>query len=89
MKGVIGTIDLKTWSPRNLTRAVLEKVVSIYIAMRNRLPRVGDRIAPEKAIKTQIPEEERQTLKIGFYWDFYCTLTVNILYLNMNKNLTI
>ncbi len=63
MKGVIGTIDLKTLSPRNLAKAVLEKVVSIYIAMRNRLARVGDRIAPGKAMKTQIPEEKRQALK--------------------------
>ena len=63
MKGVIGTIDLKTLSPRNLAKAVLEKVVSIYIAMRNRLARVGDRIAPGKAMKTQVPEEKRQALK--------------------------
>ncbi len=63
MKGVIGTINLETLSPRNLARAILEKVISIYIAMRNRLPRLGDRIAPEKEIKTQIPEEKRQTLK--------------------------
>ena len=63
MKGVIGTIDFETLSPRNLARAILEKVVSIYIAMRNRLARVGDRIAPGKAMKTQIPEEKRQALK--------------------------
>jgi len=63
MKGVIGTIDLETLSSRNLAKAVLEKVVSIYIAMRNRLARVGDRIAPGKAMKAQIPEEKRQALK--------------------------
>ena len=63
MKGVIGTIDLETLSPRNLAKAILEKVVSIYIHMRNRLARVGDRIAPGKAMKAQIPEEKRQALK--------------------------
>ena len=63
MKGVIGTIDLKTLSPRNLAKAVLEKVVSIYIAMRNRLPRVGDKIAPGKAMKAHMPKEKLQALK--------------------------
>jgi len=63
MKGVIGTIDFKTLSPRNLAKAVLEKAVSIYIAMRNRLPRFGDKITPGKAMETQIPKEKRQALK--------------------------
>ena len=63
MKGIIGTIDFETLSPRNLAKAILEKVVSIYIAMRNRLVRVGDRIAPGKAMKTQPPKEKLQALK--------------------------
>ncbi len=63
MKGVIGTIDFETLSPRSLAKAVLEKVVSIYIAMRNRLARVSDRIAPGKAMKTQTPKEKLQALK--------------------------
>jgi len=63
MKGVIGTIDLETLSPRNLAKAILEKVVSIYIAMRNRLPRVGDKTAPGKTMKTQIAKEKLQALK--------------------------
>jgi transposase len=63
MKRVIGTIGLETLSPRNLAKAILEKVISIYIAMRNRLPRVGDKIAPGEAMKAQIPEEKRQALK--------------------------
>ena len=63
MKGVIGTIDLETLSPRNLAKAVLEKVVSIYIAMRNRLPRVGEKIAPGESMGTYIPKEKRQALK--------------------------
>ncbi len=63
MKGMIGTIDLETLSPRNLAKAILEKVVSIYVAMRNRLARVGDRIAPGKAMKTQTPKEKLQALQ--------------------------
>ncbi len=63
MKGVVGTINLETLSLRNLAKAVLEKVVSIYIAMRNRLARVGDKIAPGEAMKAQTPKEKRQALK--------------------------
>ena len=63
MKGVIGTIDLKTVSPRDLARMILEKLVSIYIAMRNRIPRFGDKISPEGRMKAGVPEEPRQALK--------------------------
>ena len=63
MKGVIGTIDFETLSPRNLAKAILEKVISIYIAMRNRLPRVGDNIAPGEAMKAQTPKKKLQALK--------------------------
>lgn len=63
MKGVIGTIDFETLSPRNLAKAILEKVISIYIAMRNRLARVGDDIAPGEAMKAQTPKEKLQALK--------------------------
>ncbi len=63
MKGVIGTIDFETLSPRNLAKAILEKVISIYIAMRNRLPRFGDKIAPGEAMKTQTPKEKLQALR--------------------------
>jgi hypothetical protein len=63
MKGVVGRIHLETCSPRNLAKALLEKIVAIYIAMRNRLPRFGDTIAPQEAMKRPITEEQRQTLK--------------------------
>jgi len=63
MKGVIGTIEFETLSPRNLAKAILEKVISIYIAMRNRLPRFGDKIAPGEAMKVQISKEKLQALK--------------------------
>ena len=63
MKRVIGTIDFETLSPRNLAKAILEKVISIYIAMRNRLPRFGDKIAPGEAMIAQTPKEKLQALK--------------------------
>lgn len=63
MKGVIGTIYFETLSPRNLAKAILEKVISIYIAMRNRLSRFGDKIAPGEAMKVQTSKEKLQALK--------------------------
>lgn len=63
MKVVIGTINLETLSPRNLAKAILKKIVSIYIAMRNRLSRLGDKIAPQEAMKIPIQEAKRQALK--------------------------
>jgi len=63
MKGVIGTIDFETLSPRNLAKTILEKVVSIYISMRNRLPRFGDKIAPGETMKAYTPKKKLQALK--------------------------
>lgn len=63
IKAVIGTIDLDTLSPRNLAKTILEKVISIYIAMRNRTPRVDEKVVPEEAMKTQIAAAEGQALK--------------------------
>ena len=63
MKGVIGAINFETLSPRNLAKAILEKLISIYITMRNRLPRFGDKIAPEEAMKVQASKEKLQALK--------------------------
>jgi len=63
MKGVIERLDFKLSSPRDLARAILEKLVSIYIAMRNRLSRFGDKIAPQEAMKKPIPEDKKKALK--------------------------
>jgi hypothetical protein len=41
MEKVIGGIELDTSSPWELAKAVLEKVVAIYVTMRNRLCCVG------------------------------------------------
>ncbi|MBW1728660.1 MAG: hypothetical protein JRJ62_14030 [Deltaproteobacteria bacterium] len=66
MKGVIESLDFNLSSPKDLARAILEKIVSIYVAMRNRLSRFGDKIAPQEAMKIPIPEEKRQALKMKY-----------------------
>lgn len=60
MKQVIGPMILDTSSPKALAQCVLDKIVSIYIAMRNRLARMGDRTAPQEAIQSPQSEESRQ-----------------------------
>jgi len=60
MKKVIGVIKLQTLSPKELAKAILEKIVSIYITMRNRLARIGDKTPPEETIKTTVSEEKRR-----------------------------
>jgi hypothetical protein len=60
MKKVIGVINLKASSPRELAKMILEKIVSIYIIMRNRLARVGDKKSPQETIKTPVSEEQRR-----------------------------
>jgi transposase InsO family protein len=60
MKKVIGVINLKTLSPRELAITILEKIVSIYIIMRNRLARVGDKKSPQETIKRPVSEEQRR-----------------------------
>jgi len=60
MKKVIGAINLKTSSPRDLAKTILEKIVSIYIIMRNRLARIGDKKSPQETIKTPMSEAQRR-----------------------------
>jgi hypothetical protein len=60
MKKVIGFINFKTSSPRELAKMILEKMVSVYITMRNRLARIGDKKPPQEIIKTPISEEQRR-----------------------------
>ena len=60
MKEVIGTVSLETSSPRALAKGVLEKVVSVFIAMRNRVPRSGDTKTPQEAMNEPVSEKERQ-----------------------------
>jgi len=60
MKKVIGPIKLETSSLRDLAKAILEKIISVYIAMRNRLARLGDKIPPEEAIKAPVSGQQRR-----------------------------
>jgi hypothetical protein len=64
MKKTIGVINLKTSSSRELAKTILEKIVSIYIIMRNRLARVGDRKSPQEIIKTPMSEEQLRQEKV-------------------------
>ena len=60
MKKVIGPIILDLSSRRALARSVLDKIIEVYITMRNRTSRLGESITPEMAITRKMTEEERQ-----------------------------
>jgi transposase InsO family protein len=60
MKEVVGPIVLNSSSPALLAKNVLEKIVSVYIAMRNRLPLFGDRQSPEEIMSRPVSPEVRQ-----------------------------
>ena len=66
MKTAIKRLDFKLSSPKDLARAILEKIVSIYVAMRNGMARFGDKITPQEAMKKPIPEDEQKVLKKKF-----------------------
>jgi hypothetical protein len=59
MKRVIGPIHLDLSSPQSLAKGVLEKVISIYITMRNRIPVKGSILAPPERMKSFVSEVER------------------------------
>ena len=59
MKQVLGTVRLDTSSPRALARSVLEKMISIYIAMRNRLHLRGATLTPQQHMKTPTSQPQR------------------------------
>lgn len=67
MKQVLGTIHLDTSSPKAMAKAILEKMISIYIAMRNRIPLKSNLSTPQENMKTpewRIKRDlERQKLK--------------------------
>jgi transposase InsO family protein len=62
MKEVVGSIVLNSFSPALLAKSVLEKIVSVYIAMRNRLPLFGDRQSPEEIMSHSASPEARQQI---------------------------
>lgn len=60
LKKVLGEIRLDLTSPRQLARCVLEKLIGVYITMRNRTPKKGACIDPDKEMKEKVCEEQRQ-----------------------------
>jgi hypothetical protein len=62
MKEVVGPIVLNSSSPVLLAKSVLKKIVSVYIAMRNRLPLFGDRQSPEETMSRPVSPEVRQQM---------------------------
>jgi len=67
MKQILGTIHLETSSPKALAKAILEKMISIYIAMRNRTPSKSSVLTPQESMRSpecQVKRDlERQKLK--------------------------
>jgi hypothetical protein len=67
MKQALGMIRLNVSSPRELARSVLEKLISLYISMRNRIPVKGRKLSPSQDMATPVTGEqrdlERQKLK--------------------------
>lgn len=66
MQEVIGTIHLDTSSPRALAKGVLEKIISVYVAMRNRLSRRDTGCCPEQMMRTTVTPKQRQRQKSYF-----------------------
>lgn len=62
MKEVVEPIVLNSTSPALLAKSVLEKIASVYMAMRNRLPLCGDRQSPEEIMSQPTSPEARQKM---------------------------
>lgn len=63
MAEVISDIHLDTTTPQALVKSVLAKIVSVYITMRNRLPRRGDKISPLAAMALPVTVDLREAEK--------------------------
>ena len=63
MKEVIGTIRLETSSPREMARMILEKIVSVYVKMRNRVPRFREKDIPSESMVSPVLNKERENIK--------------------------
>jgi len=59
MKQILGTIRLDTSSPRSLARSVLEKLISLYVTMRNRVFAKGNILTPREAMKIPASKVQR------------------------------
>jgi hypothetical protein len=60
MKGVLGTIRLSLKSPRALAQSVLEKLIGVYIHMRNRIALQGNTAIPEAQLARPLAESDRE-----------------------------
>jgi hypothetical protein len=63
MAEVIGAIHFDMTNPRALAKSVLEKIVAVYIALRNRLPRLGAKHSPTAEMNWPIAPLTRIELK--------------------------
>ena len=63
MKDVIGKIQIETSSPRQMARMILEKIVSVYVKMRNRVPRFGEKDIPSESMTSPVPNKEREDIR--------------------------
>lgn len=62
-KKIVGVIRLDTSSPEALAESVLQKIVSVYIKMRNSMALIRDIRSPATRMVEPIPEEARENLK--------------------------
>ena len=60
IKGALGEIRLDLSSPRELARSVLEKLISLYVSLRNRIPVKAERLSPEKKMNAAVSEAATQ-----------------------------
>jgi len=63
MKDVIGKIQIETSSPREMARMILERMVSVYVKMRNRVPRFGEGVTPFENMASPVLNKERGNIK--------------------------
>ncbi|MFH1630384.1 MAG: hypothetical protein ABIE47_16905 [Pseudomonadota bacterium] len=63
MKDVIGEIRIETSSPREMARMILEKIVPVYVKMRNRVPRFGEKDIPSESMASPVSNKERENIK--------------------------
>jgi len=63
MKDVIGKIQIDKSSPREMARMILEKIVSVYVKMRNRTSRFGEKDIPSKSMTSPVSNNEREDIR--------------------------
>jgi len=63
MKDVIGKIQIETSSPREMARVILEKIISVYVKMRNRVPRFGKKDIPSESMTSPVSNKKREDIR--------------------------